>query len=161
MCSTFHTSECVCVPHFRMHSTLQNVFVFHTLECILHFRMCSAFHSARVGTVIYSQCSPTIEDNHQTALWLGNHSKTCTTANCTEKDTKVRMHNANITDMGVFLCVCAQVMERDVCVCVYKNRYVTHSTESVSSFFSANLNQNLWNNQIQKIKMVYLHSWVQ
>ena len=103
-----------CAPH----STLQNVFVFHTLECILHFRMCSAFHSARVGTVIYSQCSPTIEDNHQTALWLGNHSKTCTTANCTEKDTKVRMHNANITDMGFFLCVCAQVMERDVCVCV-------------------------------------------
>ena len=151
--SVFCTSKCA--PH----STLQNVFVFHTLECIPHFRMCvphfrmhsavqNVFcipHSARVGTVIYSQCSPTIEDNHQTALWLGKRS------NKDLRNSKLHWERHQGEDAqcqhhrhgGVFLCAGNGERCVCVCVCVYKNIYVAHSTESVSSFFSTNLNQNL------------------
>ena len=137
MCSTFHTSECVSVPHFRMHSALQNVF------CISGFRMHSALqnvfcipHSARVGTVIYSQCSPTVEDNHQTALWLGKHSN-----RLAQQQTALRKTPSwgctMPTSQTWWVFLCTGNGERCVCINnIYIYVCVTHSTESFSSSFS-------------------------
>ena len=146
MCSTFHTSECVSVPHFRMHSALQNVLVFHTLECILHFRMCSAFQASecilhfRMCSAFHTQPELGQSFIHsvrpQTALWLGKHSNRLAQQQIALRKTP-SWGCTMPTSQTWWVFLCTGNGERCVCINnIYIYVCVTHSTESFSSSFS-------------------------